>query len=180
MHWCTVVLAGLCSAMIFRLVPFYYSCLLGEVFLWLSCLSRTNWTSFFTQDDLGFRHTFAPFVSPALVANRQKKSTTKSWKKLNLLNLFCSISTRFQRTHSGWPLSTQAAACFKLHERVATQWGVWCFPQKIVQNWAHERENWDFQALLMFLTCLKTNDCSCTFVILPFERYLQMWLEWRS
>lgn len=54
------------------LVSCCYSCLLREeVFLWLSCLSRTNWTSFFTQDDLGFRHTFVPFARPALVLIKQ-------------------------------------------------------------------------------------------------------------
>lgn len=55
-----------------KLVSCYASCLLGEEgFPWLSCFSRTNWTSFFTQDDLGFRHTFAPLASPALVINKQ-------------------------------------------------------------------------------------------------------------
>lgn len=60
------------AGLMFILVSCYYSCLLREeVFLSLSCLSMTNWTSFFTQDDLGFRHTFVPLASPALVLNKQ-------------------------------------------------------------------------------------------------------------
>lgn len=47
---------------------------------WCNCFSRTNWINFFTQDDRGFRQTFSPLASPALVMKNTKQEVfIKQW-----------------------------------------------------------------------------------------------------
>lgn len=76
----------------------------------LSCFSRTNCTSFFTQVDLGLRQTFAPLANPALVKRRSQE-------------LWFQHSELIRRVHMLFPRNSETDVGGIAHTGLG--WGGW-------------------------------------------------------